>query len=282
MTWGHDELAADLARKLCHDGKHFCWLDRQLIGDEAGARPDVLALPRGQYHRPQFSAFEVKVKRSDLMQDLNTGKCTKYKSVASNVVFAMPTGLAKAKELPPDVGVMFRSERGWRYSRRPPQTSQTASAPMLAKLLAVQPWQDPQHGRRLEESYWGRHMLGIAEERALNDYGKRFGRAAAKYVSDVVAGKDPLALATEQGESIIRRANERAQVVRDQMCELLDALGIPQDAPPHVVYNSIRQIATRLTVDGENAALYKALAIIRRDIDSALMLHDRKKDAPDV
>ncbi len=113
--WRHDELLGDLALHLAQQGRMvFC--DR-LIGAAGSQRPDILSINKS-YTRWNPRVYEIKVRRADFLNDINSGKWQGYLGVGA-VVFAVPHGLIKRTELPDRAGLIVRSDSGWRYQRKP-------------------------------------------------------------------------------------------------------------------------------------------------------------------
>ncbi len=122
MDWNGKELQYDLAEHLRGSG----WLtftEIEVPGTEASygrergsttsGRVDVAALKPGAYSRKDLRAYEVKVSRSDFLNDVNSQKYKRYLQVFHRVYFAVPKGLVTKDELPDGVGLITRSEKGW-------------------------------------------------------------------------------------------------------------------------------------------------------------------------
>lgn len=279
MTWGHDALAEDLASHLTKDGKAFAWTNIELPGCDGG-RPDVLVFPRWRYHSPTLNAFEVKVSVADLERDLKAGKWSKYLGACSSVTFAMPTGLAKAADLPPGFGVMYRSERGWRTQRKPPAAAEKLATPaQMAKLLSSPRWR-PQGGRSFDASgYYGQRILEAAERQALKEFGARFGETAARFVLAQAKGEDPAARAEARSKANLDAHADSLKRIRAELAEICELLGLdPARSDIYAIRRGVKELAARLTVDGENAALYRQLAYIRDTAGDALKLREHAKD----
>jgi len=109
----HDELAEILFH-------YVDWADHiTLFNTAIGSRylssrgqlpvPDVFRFKKS-YNRPQFTVYEVKVQRSDFLQDIKKGKYKKYFPVSERVYFVVPKGLVKKEEVPEDCGLMVYNE----------------------------------------------------------------------------------------------------------------------------------------------------------------------------
>lgn len=276
MTLSHDALAEDLAAHLNRDGKNYTWLNCEIPGCDGG-RPDVLSFARWRYNDPKFVAYEIKVSIADLRRDLDAGKWSKYLGACSAVIFAMPHGLVAVKDLPPGFGVMFRSERGWRSHRRPPENGPQASAPAMAKLLSTPRWR-PQGGRMLSDTYYGQRSLDRSEKAAIHAFGQRYGKVAAEFIAAKTKGEDPVSQAVKSLESINRQKDEHAARIRAELAEICEFLEIDPTSDIYKIRRSVKELATRLTLEGEQAALYRQLAYIRDAVGDALLLRDKAKD----
>jgi DNA repair protein MmcB-like len=269
-SWGHDSLAADLARKLMHDGKVWCWLN-STIGAWSGPRPDVMAYRRYSYDQPQIHAYEIKVSRSDLFADLNAEKWRKYLEHCQSVTFAMPSGMATKDEIPSQCGVMFRTGRGWRTERRPTNIGSGCSVQAMAKLLTMHPLRLPPIGN--DGRIGGYQMDAIqrvAAERFQAEAGQRFGHALARLARDVAEGKDPAGKAREKAAEIIEEAKTDAQAIIGWLKPLCEDLGVPFNE------NSLWTLRTELTsrmraidIDHRTRMAAEALEAGRRAIEKA-------------
>lgn len=84
-------------------------------------RLDVMALRiADNFRTSEFTAYEVKASRSDLLKDLDTRKYEKYLPHVDRFFFAIRSGIAKLDEIPDVAGVIvFVPEKGvWRQVRR--------------------------------------------------------------------------------------------------------------------------------------------------------------------
>lgn len=281
MSGPHDDLAEDLARHISRDGKCWTWLNIELPGCDGG-RPDVLSFPKWRYNDPSFIAYEVKVSLEDLRRDLDAGKWTKYLGACRAVIFAMPSGLIKAAALPAGpFGVMMRSESGaWRTHRRPVISTTNATAAAMAKLLSSQPWREPA-GRKGEVTYYGQRVLENAEQAAIRAFGKRYGLEAAKWLAAKAKGEDPATLAQSEAEVIKANHDDHIRRIREELNEICDLVGVKRGGDIYAIRRAVRDMAARLTVEGENAALYRQLAYIRDSSGKALELMDLAKRAAD-
>ncbi|MED5545818.1 MAG: MmcB family DNA repair protein [Pseudomonadota bacterium] len=210
QTWGHDELAADLAQHLRCD-KRMVWCDMQL-GPSGSPRPDVYVIERS-YSRPMPTAYECKISRSDFRSDTTSGKWQSYLRYAGAVIFAVPEGLITPAEIPEGCGLIVRKAGSWRNMRKP--TRRPVALPMDAcmKLLldgvgrTVAPRAQPAP-RRFDA--W-------EAEKAVR---KKFGDAVARAARDIALAEQMARYETESRErreaEWQQQAKACAQVIVDQ------------------------------------------------------------------
>ena len=87
---------------------------RTRIDDKwALSKPDVFALRHATASRRlQPAAYEIKVRRADLLGDLkHEGKRRGYQSYSQTFHYVLAEGLAEPDEIPPDCGLIVASER---------------------------------------------------------------------------------------------------------------------------------------------------------------------------
>lgn len=123
-TWrgSHNDLCQDLAAHLRMQG-YMAWVEVKRVGQwsygDAG-RVDVVALAPWT-GRTTFTmiAFEVKVGRRDLAQDVQKGKWRRYAAEYGipHVAFAFPEGIAEIDDVPADAGMWVRRADGWKRRR---------------------------------------------------------------------------------------------------------------------------------------------------------------------
>ena len=106
----HDDLLFNLAATLEQSG-HIAIPNLQLGGswirryDECmPGRVDVMCF-KTSYRRSMPRVFEVKVTRSDLLSDLRKKKWRKYLPFCERVIFAFPSYMATADEIPAECGI---------------------------------------------------------------------------------------------------------------------------------------------------------------------------------
>ncbi len=268
QSWGHDALAADLARRLRNDGKVWTWLNAT-IGAWSGPRPDIMAFPRYRYDLPQIHAYEIKVQLSDLLSDLNSEKWRKYQEHCQSVTFAMPHGLATKDEIPVECGVMFRTGRGWRTERRAQNLGSACSIQAMAKLLTCHPAREPYNGL---DKYRQNDLVYRAEREFLQGCGAKYGAALARLAAETVAGKDPAGHARKRADEIIENAKAEAARVRTALSPVLAALGIDADANVWEITRRIREATENLQADTRVRRVEAALDRARKALEDAAPL----------
>lgn len=267
QTWGHDGLAADLARRLRNDGKVWTWLNAT-IGAWSGPRPDIMAFPRYRYDLPQIHAYEIKVSRSDLLSDLNSGKWRKYLEHCQSVTFAFPHGIAVKDDIPSECGVMIRTGRGWRTERRAINLGSPCSIQAMAKLLTCHPAREPYPG--LAE--WERDSLrSQARDTFLRQRGNAIGHALARLAADTADGKDPVGHARDQADKLIAGAKAEAKELTEAFDPLLELLGLKPGASGWQVRQRVNEVCKDMQADTRVARVEAALESVRRALDEVKM-----------
>lgn len=260
--WGHDALAADLARKLRNDGKSWTWLNAT-IGAWSGPRPDIMAFPRYRYDTPQIHAYEIKVSRSDLLTDLNSEKWRKYQEHCQTVTFAMPHGFATKEDIPVECGVMFRTARGWRTERRATNVGSACSIQAMAKLLTCHPAREPFEGLN---QYRKTDIERQAENSFRRECGEKYGHALARAVTDIANGKDPAGQARDRADKIIADAKAEAEMLTKAFAPMFEMLGLKPDTSSWSIGSKIREAVADLNADQRvkrvESALERALMVL--------------------
>jgi hypothetical protein len=134
--WTGKELAEDLARHLQEAG-WMVWTQIPL-GSVQHSSPqiaDVLAIPKSFVH-PTVMIYEIKVSRADFFGDIARAKYIGYFKSANQVLFAVPSSLVKATELPQDgVGLIVRNETTWHVVKAGKRQDFRPGEELLLKLL---------------------------------------------------------------------------------------------------------------------------------------------------
>lgn len=118
-VWGHDELAHDLAL-LKANGNRVVF-ENIPMGAAMSERPDVYCISKS-FTDPRPTTFEIKVTRSDFLQDVKKGKWKVYKSYSEQVFFACPDGLISPDEVPKECGLIVRKKKAWRVVKQAPRS----------------------------------------------------------------------------------------------------------------------------------------------------------------
>lgn len=258
MKWEHDALAADLAAHLRTNTEVIAWEDMQL-GPSGSPRPDVFSM-RKSYSRFVPLAYEVKVSKADFRSDVTSGKWQKYLEYAAGVIFAAPAGLISKDELPAGCGLIQRSDTGWRMLKAP------TLAPI--KTLPHKAWQKllidgikdqvsrTECRQRPEPNIWS------VQQRLRYKYGDDIAQLVARAVANREALEAEIANKQEQIEQVrnethrqVRRAIEKIEqgsmLLKYDLRELADALGLELTATPHELAIAVREAARRLDRDAE-------------------------------
>ncbi len=126
----HDHFAHQLALWINRTWGYPTWENMKF----RECRPDVLTVkPTFNLNQIRTATFEVKVSRSDFLNDVRTGKWEAYKAFSSYVYFAVPEGLVSVDEVPDGCGLMVGTEEGgvWNFvskMRQFPKTDEEIAA----------------------------------------------------------------------------------------------------------------------------------------------------------
>ncbi len=260
-TWGHDELAHDLATHLRGNvGRRLVWEDMQL-GPAGSRRPDVFAMSTS-FTRFVPLAYECKVTRSDFRHDVSSGKWQEYLKFASGVIFAVPHGLIKKEELPDHAGLIVRSERAWRTAKSPKiQVLQSLPHGAWMKLLMDGVGRlripiEPRDASRWRFAGQARKLLGDEVSKAMSDRDNALWcledekKRADQRRSAV---KKRLAETLARMEAEVPEANEL-------LGELAEAVGLDRSAHISRVRNRVAEIARGLTDTDEYRTMLGAVS----------------------
>lgn len=281
--WKHDALMHDLASFL-RGADRMVWCDMQL-GPSGSPRPDVFTLQRS-YSRPQPSAYEIKVSRSDLRSDTTSGKWQSYLAYAGSVTFAVPDGLCTVADIPEGCGLIVRKAQSWRYVRKP--IIQKVALPMDAcmKLLI-----DGVSRVSREREPTPRQIDLWRECEAVR---KKFGENVAKAARDLTVAQKRIMedkqVADELYKQAQRRADERAAYLLEQAKktvadyesakrELCQWLGLDENAGVFAVRRAVDSLKQRCNADGRVASAEQRLAHARRSLEHALAQVSPEADA---
>lgn len=249
--WSHDALADDLAAHLRGYARPaMIWTDMQL-GPAGSPRPDVYAI-EPTYTRMAATAFEVKVSRSDFLNDVQAGKALGYLKFATALIFAAPKGMLRKSEIPDGCGLIERGDQGWRYAKRATvHPLDTLPRDAWMKLLIDGRERDQGAGKEIrarQANEWVQH------ERARKMLGEDLGRlladrdnAARSLRRELERLQDDTSYTQrqirEREEQVLRAARYEAEQVRDEVRRLAGELGLPQDARAHQVVEALRGLA---------------------------------------
>lgn len=229
MTWGHDQLAHDLAAHLAVNPRAMIW-ENIPMGPAGSVRPDVFVMQKS-FTKPLPTAYEVKVKVSDFRADITAGKWQQYLAFSGAVYFAAPKGLISRADLPKGCGLIVRGDAGWRTHRAPTRQRVTLAEEVYLKLLMSAGYQREGNAfRRADE--W------TARQRALKAVGTRLGRDIGEYLRDKDAALGKLELLKEDIAARDARSRERAKELMDDGAQTLreccEALGIVESNPRRI------------------------------------------------
>ena len=260
-TWQHDELAEDLAGHLTGP-RRMIWRDLQL-GPSGSPRPDVYTIEKS-FVRPAPTAYEVKISVSDFRADVTAAKWHSYLDYAYSVVFAVPVGLVRPCDVPPQCGLLVRGDVVWRLAKRSTPVPQLIDQAALLKLLI--------DGVEREGPTWrAKHWR---ETDYTREFSRKFGHTAARWVADAASVQRAFEDAEAQRAKILNRAEDQAKGILkhalsempEKWAELLAVLGLAADASRWDVEREIRGLKTARD-GGEHAqALGRVVNWMRRTV----------------
>lgn len=258
-TWGHNELAHDLAQSLRVNPEHIVWEDMQM-GPSGSIRPDVYLLKK-RYSTFAPVTYEVKISVSDFRSDITSGKWQGYLNFSSAVIFAVPAGLIKKEDVPAGCGLIVRHEEVWRMVKKPTvQHLETLPRESWMKLVidgidrATE--QRDEARLRVSPNRW-------SVERALS---KKLGAEVAEIVASLIQSRAFVADEIERNEKTVREirdgTHQQLQWAKDalerdrkgiagDLVVLAMALGLPAEATAHELSSAVHEASRRLTEDAE-------------------------------
>ncbi len=273
MTWTHDSLAADLASHFRGDHRKMVWEDMQM-GPVGSARPDVFVMMKS-YTKPMPISYEVKANRSDFLSDVTSGKWMAYKAFSTAIFFYVPKDLVKKTEVPDGVGLMVRSDKVWRATKRAVLNDVVPDFWAMQKLLI--------NGvDRLSQRH--RHEAGV-KYLSGKEIRKRFGDDVAAAIGDIESARfelDRIEEKKKRAESAIESINEQAVVraernlsyKRRDIDRLLDRcreiLGLQDDTEPNVVINSFGEKVRLIDTDKEVQRTIRSLEHAKDGMERAM------------
>lgn len=200
--WSHDGLADDLAAHLKAVSDTLIWTNMQL-GPSGSPRPDVFLMHKS-YVRPNPIAYECKVSRADFLSDVTSGKWISYLQYAYAVYFAVPAGMIDKREIPNKCGLMVRGETGWRALKKPTFDPHPIPEKAMLKLL-IDGLQ--REGLCQRKQHWTSYYRN-------QEFDKKFGAEAARWVSDSVRIKEKVAQAEKTCQTMLEKAHEQCEKIR--------------------------------------------------------------------
>lgn len=265
--WGHNELAHDLAKKFRVNDAMMVWEDMPM-GSSGSVRPDVYVLKKS-YSSFQPITYEIKVSRSDFLSDVTSGKWQGYLKFSSGVVFAVPKGLVSKEEIPKGCGLIVRSEKGWRTTKRPTlNVVDTLPHKVWMKMLidGVDRAGREAIKKRPQASEW------LLEQR-LRD---KLGHDAAILIRNVLSEqaavekqleslKETRAEIRDKQKNLKDKAIHQWQIIHSDYSRLARSLGLKPDCKIHELRIELYRACERLRNDAEVINLTRRL----RDIQTA-------------
>lgn len=270
--WGHDELAHDLAKKFRVNDAMMVWENMQM-GSSGSIRPDVYVLKKS-YSSFQPVTYEVKISRSDFLSDVTSGKWQGYLQFSSAVVFAVPKGLVTKDEIPAGCGLIVRSEKGWRTTKRPTlNVVDTLPHKVWMKMLidGVDRAGREAIKKRPQASEY------LLEQR-LRD---KLGKDAAVLIRNVIAEQSAVERQHEalkatreklrnKQKSLEDQERQQWSTIHDNFVRLARSLGLQPDCKINDLRIALYRASERLKRDDEINRLTRQLESIKRALEIGL------------
>lgn len=134
LNFTHKDLCYDLAEakgtKFIEVPLGSVWLNRY----EGPGQADVITI-KPSYNRFNLDIYEVKVTRSDFLQDIRKHKYEKYLPHCNRLYFAVKSGICKKEEIPDSVGLIVRGEKGWSTIKTAKKRDVVFEQQMMLSLL---------------------------------------------------------------------------------------------------------------------------------------------------
>ena len=134
LNFTHRELCFDLA---IAKGTRFIevplgsvWLN----SFDGPGQADVITI-KPSYNRFNLDIYEIKVSRSDLLNDIKSGKYKKYLPHCNRLYFAVKQDICNKEEIPEGVGLIVRGDRGWKTVKSTEKREIEPSIEMLQALV---------------------------------------------------------------------------------------------------------------------------------------------------
>lgn len=134
LNFTHKDLCYDLAEakgtKFIEVPLGSVWLNRY----EGPGQADVITI-KHSYNRFNLDIYEVKVTRSDFLQDVRKRKYEKYLPHCNRLYFAVKSGICKKEEIPDGIGLIVRGENGWSTIKTAKKRDVVFEQQMMLSLL---------------------------------------------------------------------------------------------------------------------------------------------------
>jgi len=251
-NWKHDDLLQDLKstiEKTGINGSRMVWVDIPM-GSSGSQRPDLFSLEKS-FSKPNPTAYEIKVSRSDFLADVTAGKWTGYLRFASRVIFCVPKDLIKKTEVPDKAGLMIRGANSWRTAKKAIVSGQKLGFEQMLKLLM---YTDDLYRDRARQSDFNFFKI----EKKIK---KLHGEEISQIISDVTMAKYKIKEAEDRAERIVSRAksleNDSTRRIEEErerhmfeynaaINQVKEALGLKADSGRWETISAIKRIADAL------------------------------------
>lgn len=143
----------------------------------SSGQADVVTI-KPSYTRFNLDIYEVKVNRSDFLSDIKRGKYKRYFPHCNRLYFAVLDGVAEKNEIPEEVGLIKRTEKGWSTIKAAKKREVKFDERILMGLAFSNGRVYQQRRINLSNNYYGIHSLS---RRRLKGFGKKIKEMILNY-----------------------------------------------------------------------------------------------------
>jgi len=146
------------------------------IGSNGGNADVVVVKP--SYIKFNVDIYEVKVNRSDFLQDIKKEKYKKYLSRCNRLYFAILEGIAEKNDIPKDIGLIVHGKNGWYTAKKALMRDVDIPNDMLLALAFFNGRIYKKRRIDMSQSYYG---VSTVNRNQLKGYGKEIKEMILNY-----------------------------------------------------------------------------------------------------
>lgn len=170
----HRDACFDLAMAK---GTRFVEVPLGSVWLGSSGQADVVTV-KPSYTRFNLDIYEVKVSRSDFLSDIKKGKYKRYLPHCNRLYFAVLDGVADKTEIPEDIGLIKRTEKGWSTIKAAKKREVEFDKRILMSLAFTNGRVYQQRRIELSRNFYG--IYGV-DKRRLKGYGKKIKNMILNY-----------------------------------------------------------------------------------------------------